>query len=336
MKDRVCEAMRFAIEHYEDAGIGQDGNYFFPPLEMLSLLNSMNMGAVHSDLLVAGILYSVVEDTDATLEMIREQFGDVVAYLVSQHLRYRQFGWVKGSDRFIDELKNADTGTKILTLCDTVVKQRLLCRRLSVMGDDAWKRQAIPKDVLCRFLSRIQDELYDFQFDDVTEPAYWEMVDTFKDLFVTFYYDQENQRMFQICADGENYVIAREDLQAKPWEGDLPENAVVVNRKYAERIEDNWEELNGLKNQALGLSFEEYFVAVKKHLRDFFGGVSEEDLDRMMIANLDYVVQRYNEDAARLNNSETTVDLFLSEGPSMTADGLERLVEGPDSGWQKE
>ena len=175
-----------------------------------------------------------------------------------------------------------------------------------------------------------QDALYDLQFDEMTAPAYWEMVDTFKDLFVTFYYDQENQRMFQFCADGENYVIGRDDLQAKPWKGVIPENAVVVNRKFAERIEDNWGELEGLKNQAVGLSFEEYFVAIKKHLREFFKDTSEEDLDRLMIANLDYVVQRYNEDAARLNNGETTVDLFLAEGPSMTADGLERLVERPD------
>ena len=64
--------------------------------------------------------------------------------------------------------------------------------------------------------------------------------------------------------------------------------------------------------------------------REFFKDTSEEDLDRLMIANLDYVVQRYNEDAVRLNNGETTVDLFLAEGPSMTADGLERLVERPD------
>ena len=335
MRDKVCEALRFAIDHYDNAGIGYDGNYFLPPMEMLSLLNGMGMAERNLDLLIAGILYNIVEDTDAAMDMICDKFGPAVFQMVGEHLAYpKPKGGkperLKEAIAGVDGLKASYPEIRILALCDTVVKQRQLKRDLTVRGDETWEKQAVPKEVLCEYFSRVQDALYDLQFDEMTAPAYWEMVDTFKDLFVTFYYDQENQRMFQFCADGENYVIGRDDLQAKPWKGVIPENAVVVNRKFAERIEDNWGELEGLKNQAVGLSFEEYFVAVKRHLREFFKDTSEEDLDRLMIANLDYVVQRYNEDAARLNNGETTVDMFLAEGPSMTADGLERLVERPD------
>ena len=58
MKDRVYEALRFAIDRYEKAGIGQNGDLFLPPVEMFSLLNSMNISSLQPDVIVAGILYT--------------------------------------------------------------------------------------------------------------------------------------------------------------------------------------------------------------------------------------------------------------------------------------
>lgn len=55
-----------------------------------------------------------------------------------------------------------------------------------------------------------------------------------------------------------------------------------------------------------------------------FGG----KVDRLSITNLEYIKERYNSDLTRLVKGEITVDLFRKEGPAMTADGLERLVEG--------
>ena len=336
MKDRVCEALRFAIDHYDNVGIGYDGNYFFPPMEMLSLLNGMAMAEKNQNLLIAGILYNIVEDTDVTIDMVWEEFGREVAHLVGEHLLFLHLGWEDGEPRKeeklkkavseIKKLKESDMDIKILTLCDTVVKQRLLKRELIVKGKEAWKKQGVQRELLCSYFSKIQDDLYDLQFDKVLAPAYWEMVNTFKDLFVSFYYDRDNQRMIQICADGEAFVIARSDLQAKPWEGELPETAIPVQRQYAERIEDNWGEEYNLKKRAENHSFEEYYVAVKNHVRGFLKNAKEDDLDRLLITNLDYIRERYNEDIERLIDGMTTMDLFLTEGPTMTADGLERLV----------
>ena len=250
MQDRVYEAMRFAMEHYGKAGFGYDGNYFFPPTEMMSILNTMNMAEMNQKVMIAGILYNTVEDTDVTIDMIEEQFGPDVAALVRRHLKYLYLGFVEGNRKLVAEMKDADIQDKILAMCDTVVKQRRLKRDLTVCGDETWKKQAVSKTALCAYFSKIQDEFYDLQFDKVLAPVYWEMVNTFKDLFVSFYYDRDNQRMIQICADGEAFVIARSELQAKPWEGELPETAIPVQRRYAERIEDNWGEEYDLKKRA--------------------------------------------------------------------------------------
>lgn len=326
MKDRICEAVRFAVDHYEKAGIGRDNNYFFPPMEMLSILNGMNMAKINEDLMAAGILFHTVEDTDATIEMIAERFGSDVAGLVGKHLEYLSPGFEEGTQKLVREMKDADVRFRLLMLCDTVVRQRRLKHELEVMGGEAWEKQEMPVLALCTYFSSIQDELYDLQFDDVLAPVYWEMVDTFKDLFVTFYYDREMQRMIQVCADGSRYVIARSDLQAKPLEGDVPETAITVARRYAERIEDNWSEDYDLQNHAEDFSFEEYYVAVKNHVRGFLKDTVEDDLDRLLITNVDFIRERYNREIEKLANDEVTMDIYLTEGPAKTADALERLA----------
>lgn len=115
-------------------------------------------------------------------------------------------------------------------------------------------------------------------------------------------------------------------IQAKPMVGEVPENVIAVSRKYAERIEANWGEEYNQKQRAEDYSFEEYYVAVKNHVRGFLKEASENDLDRLLITNLGYITEHYNSDVERLKNGEITMDIFLTEGPAMTADGLERLV----------
>ena len=330
MNSTVWDAMRFAIGHYESAGIGQDGNYIFPPMEMFSLLNSMNMGAVQPNVLVAGILFNTIEDTGVTLEMIREKFGDEVTGLVAELLIHLYLKQEKGAGMMEKDLKDASAEIKVLALCEVIVKQRLLIKEIAVMGNEVWRKHATPKETMCAYFSRIQDALYDLQFDSITAAAYWEMVDTFKDLFVTFYYDREEQRMIQICVSGENYVIAKSDLQGQHWIWEIPKNAVMVNRRYAERIEDNWGEEYNLQKSAAEISFEDYFVAVKEHLRGFLKEISERDLDRLAIANLDYIRTRYESDLTGLVKGETTAEIFLVESPAMTADRLERIMGVPE------
>ena len=75
-----------------------------------------------------------------------------------------------------------------------------------------------------------------------TRDVYWEMVDLFKDVFVDFFLDEENGRIYQVCADGQQRMYVREDAKYVDYQGEIPESAEPVHRKFAERIEDNWRE----------------------------------------------------------------------------------------------
>ncbi len=285
MTNKIYEAIQYAVAHYVDAGVGAGvgaGSYFLPSMEMLSILDSMNMGERRPDLMIAGVLYHTVEDTDIAIERITKQFGDSAVNLVKAHLRYQSYGWEEGSRKMIAEFRDADEGFQILTLCEVVVKLRELIRDLRIRGEAAWEMQEASRENLCAYFTRIQDELVDMQFDEMMALTYWEMTDLYKDIFIAFYLDLENRRLFQVRLDGEGYTINPEKMQWDIWTEEIPEGAVRINRKYAEKIEDEWGEAYNLEQRTIGYRFEEYFASLNSHLRDILREASGQDKNNLM------------------------------------------------------
>jgi len=320
----IRKALKFAEEFYAPKGIGNDGNFSYPYLEMMHILNDMNMAVVDPTVMIAGILYYAAEQTAMTLDMIRWQFGNQVADLLDVYLRHMNLDEEVRHQQFISDLKKADTPVKVLALADILVRQRNIMRSSRVYSGKVWNPDDPEQMSYVRYLSEVQDAVYDLQFNDVMKYAYWELVDSFKDLFVEFWFDRENLRMYQNFA-GEKYVIARDNLQAQPYSGEIPKNAIKVGRKYAERIEDNWNEEYDREQSASGLQFENFFVAVKHHLKGVLQKMSEEDLDRLMISNMEFLKAQYDLDMKNLKEGGITEDIFLTECSAKAADTLERI-----------
>lgn len=150
-------------------------------------------------------------------------------------------------------------------------------------------------------------------------------VNTFKDLFVEFWYDEENEMEFQVFGD-ERYVISRANLRAQQYTGTIPESAVRVNRKYAERMEDNWAEEYDRQQKAEDTHFETYIAAVKEHLRGILQNMPEEELDQLLSSFGGQVGQQYAQDMERLKSGQISEDVFLTESPAIVADVLVRIV----------
>jgi len=319
----IRKALKFAEEFYAPKEIGDDGNFSYPYLEMMHVLNDMNMAVVDPTIMIAGILYYSADQTPVTPDMIRWQFGNQVADLLDVYLRHMDLDQEIRHRQFISDLKKADTPVKVLALADILVRQRDIVRSSRVYPGKVWNPDDPEQLSYVRYLNDVQDAVYDLQFNDVTKYAYWELVDSFKDLFVEFWLDRENLRMYQNFA-GEKYVISRNCLQAQPYSGEIPKNAIKVGRKYAERTFDNWGEEYDREQSASGLQFENFFVAVKHHLKGVLQKMSEEELDRMMISNMDFLKAQYDLDMNRLKEGSITEDIFLTECSAKAADTLER------------
>jgi guanosine-3',5'-bis(diphosphate) 3'-pyrophosphohydrolase len=85
--DLIDKAYRFAAKHHEGQFRKSGEPFITHPVAVAEILLDLHMDAV---MIVAALLHDVVEDTDATLESIREKFGDEVAELVDGLTKLRR------------------------------------------------------------------------------------------------------------------------------------------------------------------------------------------------------------------------------------------------------
>ena len=85
--------------------------YILHPLEVAQILATMTDD---QDVITAGILHDIVEDTDGTLQEIEKRFGERVALLVSSESENdypgesRSESWKRRKEESLKVLRNAD------------------------------------------------------------------------------------------------------------------------------------------------------------------------------------------------------------------------------------
>lgn len=211
--------------------------YILHPLETMQILSTMQADA---HLLAAGVLHDTLEDTDATLNEIILTFGEDVADLVSSHTDDPRKTWKERKLAEIESCKNGSPRLKMLILADKVSNLRTMHRDGMELGDKLWDCFSAPKEKQSWFYSEIQEALYEFQEYKQTAPVYWEMVDLYKYLFVTYYFDPQDKCLYQISTHKEGYKFEKNNPEWIPFDGELPETAVETSKYDAERLEEAW------------------------------------------------------------------------------------------------
>ncbi len=116
--------------------------YILHPLEVAQIIATMTDD---QEIMAAGVLHDVVEDTDTTLDTIREKFGDRVAALVASETENKYPGedkaltWKRRKEESLLVLKNSkDIGVKMLWLSDKLSNIRSLSRLYDERGKALW------------------------------------------------------------------------------------------------------------------------------------------------------------------------------------------------------
>jgi uncharacterized protein (TIGR02172 family) len=98
------------------------------------------------EVITAGILHDIVEDTDGTLQEIEKRFGKRVAVLVSSESEKsypgedRSATWKRRKEESLLVLKNSqDIGVKMLWLADKLANIRSLAGVYSERGEEMWQ-----------------------------------------------------------------------------------------------------------------------------------------------------------------------------------------------------
>ena len=145
MMNKLEEAIIYAtLLHQGKLRKLKQNPYILHPLEVAEILSTMTDD---QDIVTAGVLHDVVEDTDGTLPEIRRRFGDRVAELVSSETENKYPGedssatWKKRKEESLFFLKNSkDPGVKMLWLADKLSNIRALAGVYSELGDSIWSR----------------------------------------------------------------------------------------------------------------------------------------------------------------------------------------------------
>ena len=159
---------------------GTDRPYILHPVEALQILSSMG---ADRNLLIAGILHDVLEDTDATLRDITDRFGPDVAALVNSHTEDKRQIWYMRKLHTIHKLPAENIRSKMLTLADKLSNLRSLWRDYQTVGEALWSRFNAPKHMQAWYYSKVRDGLAELQEYPETADAYREMVRLYQALF---------------------------------------------------------------------------------------------------------------------------------------------------------
>ena len=117
--------------------------FILHPLDVARILSTMTDD---QEVIAAGILHDIVEDTDGTLSEIEKRFGQRVAFLVSSESEEEYPGeeksatWRRRKEGSLRVLQSStDTGVKMLWLADKLANIRSLAQMYSEMGEAMWQ-----------------------------------------------------------------------------------------------------------------------------------------------------------------------------------------------------
>ena len=120
---------------------GKGYPYIVHPMEAVEIVATMTKD---QELLAAAILHDTVEDTNVTVDQIRDEFGDRVADLVASESDEMPVGvpeedsWHARKQAAIDRLSKASREAKIVAMGDKLSNMRAIARDYAEQGDKLW------------------------------------------------------------------------------------------------------------------------------------------------------------------------------------------------------
>ena len=190
MKDIFEEAICFAVEkHSGQVRKLADSPYILHPIEVASIVGTMTND---KEVLAAAVLHDTVEDTDATIEEIREKFGKRVSLLVMTETEDKRENkppaqtWQLRKEETLLILENTkDIAVKMMWLGDKLSNIRSFAREYSKCGHEFWKgfnqkdpaKQSWYYRTIARYLIQLKDydaykeyvTLVDYVFEEYRE-----------------------------------------------------------------------------------------------------------------------------------------------------------------------
>lgn len=137
-KDKIEYAIYFATKAHKDQRRKiEDIDMIFHPFTVGMLLQR---NGCDEDIVAAGILHDVVEDTEFEFEDIEKEFGKKVRDLVYDSSEPdKSLDWEDRKKHTIEHIKNAPLGSKLIVACDKISNLEDMYGSVKKYGEEkAW------------------------------------------------------------------------------------------------------------------------------------------------------------------------------------------------------
>ncbi len=141
--DLLDRAIVFAVKaHHNTERRGKGFPYIVHPMEAVEIVATITPD---QELLAAAALHDTIEDTDITVDDLRQEFGNRVAELVEAESDKFAEGvseedsWHERKQAAIDRLRQAPHDAKIVAMGDKLSNMRAIARDYAIKGDELWK-----------------------------------------------------------------------------------------------------------------------------------------------------------------------------------------------------
>lgn len=153
---RIREAIRTAVAAHRGQ-MRKDGktSYVVHPLAVGLILSGLGQG---EDVIIAGLLHDVVEDTDVTLDDIRRRFGGKVAGLVDELTdRGEGLPWDERKRMQRDRIKSLSREAQVIKSADVLYNMHDSLGMYRQMGDRWFGSASRRKKVLAHYSMRFEE-----------------------------------------------------------------------------------------------------------------------------------------------------------------------------------
>ncbi|MDC3382541.1 RelA/SpoT family protein [Candidatus Pelagibacter sp.] len=175
--ERLDKAFNFAIRAHQNQKRASGDPYSVHPIEVANILTELKLD---SATITTGLLHDTIEDTFATYETIKSEFGDEVAELVNGVTKISVFENTAGSNSKVENFRKLILATsKDIRVLLVKIADRLHNMRTIKAIPKVEKRQRIAQETMEIYapladrmgMHRIRDELEDLSFEILNNDA---------------------------------------------------------------------------------------------------------------------------------------------------------------------
>ena len=175
--ERLDKAFNFAVKAHQNQKRASGDPYAVHPIEVANILTELKLD---SATITTGLLHDTIEDTFATYETIKDEFGDEVAELVNGVTKISVFENTAGSNSKVENFRKLILATsKDIRVLLVKIADRLHNMRTIKAIPKIEKRQRIAQETMEIYapladrmgMHRIRDELEDLSFEILNNEA---------------------------------------------------------------------------------------------------------------------------------------------------------------------